>query len=421
MSNGGKYEQWVDSVNNFLLISDKHIIDLVPIVMISHRLQGDPVWCYLVAPPGGSKTEFINAMATVHGVYPLSSLTSKTLASGAKMGGAGRTASLLTKIQNGYITIEDFTTINSQNREEVKEIMGQMRSIYGGKFIKEFGTGERLNWEGKITLIAGATYEIFNFRELFSSLGERFLIYQIEQPDRKDASRRGMGNQSGGNIATLRLTMRDALKNLMDDGIKIPTIMPKLDEKTKEDLLDISEFVTRARSSVERDYRSPKKEIIDVHPPEMPTRFSAQLQILGESCMILNGYKYGKEEFRPENFEMLNKIGFNSISHNKHTALGILAGYERVDTAAIAVKLNFPTPTVRRWLEDMNALKVLDRVKGNGGPKGDKWELKEHYRDLMRRFEHIEVKGTEYTTDAAQVETGNTIMDENTDDGFGEF
>ena len=419
MLNGGAYKKWEQSVHNFLLVKDKHIIDLVPIMLISHRLKGDPVWGYLVSPPGGGKTEFINAMSSVHGVYPVSSLTSKTLVSGARLGGA-KDASLITRIQNGYITIEDFTTIASENHDEVKAIMGQLRSIYGGKFVKEFGTGERIAWDGKITLIAGATYAIYGFRELFASLGERFFIYQIEQPDRLEASRRTMNNQAGGKVLGYRTEMQGALKDFIDGEVKIPEIIPKLDEKTKDDLLEIAEFVTRARSSVERDYRSPTKEIIDVHPPEMPTRFAAQLQILAESTMILNTYKHGDSNLRPENFEMLNRIGFDSISRNKHTALRILAQYDEVETAAMAVKLNFPTPTVRRWLEDMNALQVVDRAKGSGGPKGDKWSIKEGYRQTLVKFEHLKTEEGDYTTDKAQKETGQTPMMEEKED-FGEF
>jgi hypothetical protein len=417
MPNNGGYKRWEQSVRDFLLVQDEYIIDLVPIMLIAHRLTSDPVWGYLVAPPGGSKTEFINSMNTVNGVHALSSLTAKTLVSGARLGGA-QSASLLKKMRNGYIIIEDFTTLESQNRDEVKEIMGQLRSIYGGKFVKEFGTGETVNWSGKITLIAGATYQIYSFRELFANLGERFFIYQIEQPDRREASKRTMKNQAGGAVMALRTEMQKSLKNFVDGEVKIPEIIPTVDEKTSDSLLEIAEFVTRARSSVEREYRSPTKEIIDVHPPEMPTRFSAQLQTLAEATGVLNIYKHGEATLRPENYEMLYRVGFDSISRNKRRALQVLAKYEMVETAALAVKLNFPTPTVRRWLEDMNALEVLDRTKGTGGPKGDKWSIKDGYRETVSKFEHIKVIGGDYTADKAQEETGNVPISED-DDGFG--
>jgi len=57
-------------------------LDLTLAVVVANRMDGDPVWLFLVAPPSGGKTEVINSLKDVPDVYPLSSLTPQTFASG---------------------------------------------------------------------------------------------------------------------------------------------------------------------------------------------------------------------------------------------------------------------------------------------------------------------------------------------------
>ena len=396
------YKRWEDAVHAFLLLKDPYIIKLVPALLLTHRLPGDPVWAFLVAPPGGSKTEFIKAMTGIESVYPISSLTSKTLVSGAKTGGKNQ-ASLLMRVQDGYLTFEDFTTLASEHRDETSAIMGQLRAIYGGKFDKEFGTGETISWEGKITLIAGATHAIHAFRSLFSNMGERFLIYQIEQPGREDAAMRTMENHETGDVHKMRGEMAAALKHLIDEVIEIPEKMPKVSTNMRKELVDIAEFTTRARSTVERDWRSPKKEIIEVYPPEMPTRFAAQLQKLAEALMIINYHINGRMELLVDDNELLKKIGFDSISITKRKVLIELAKFDRLEGPALAVKLNMPSATIDRWLQDFNALEIVERSKTG---RANVWTMKEKYRKLVAHFENVEITGGTYTEALAYEETG---------------
>src|SRR5262245_6547359 len=48
----------------------------------ANQAEGDPFWLLLVAPPGSMKTEIIRSLNGCSCVYPLSSLTPQTFASG---------------------------------------------------------------------------------------------------------------------------------------------------------------------------------------------------------------------------------------------------------------------------------------------------------------------------------------------------
>jgi hypothetical protein len=75
--------------------------DLEPIhvtlgAIMANRLDSDPLWLFLVAPPGSLKTEIIRALSGIDSVYPLSNLTAQTFASGYQTKGEEPSLLLLT-------------------------------------------------------------------------------------------------------------------------------------------------------------------------------------------------------------------------------------------------------------------------------------------------------------------------------------
>ena len=176
MSQLDEFKKLEQLVKDIYLIADPGVIKFLCCCIISHRLPADPTWSFLVSPPSGGKTELLNCLTKVKGIYPLSSLTPHTFLSGQKR--AGKETSLLTRLQNAILTFKDFTTVLSMQPDARNELYGQFREIYDGKMSKEFGTGETKTWKGKISFLAGVTTEIHLARELYSSMGERFALYQ---------------------------------------------------------------------------------------------------------------------------------------------------------------------------------------------------------------------------------------------------
>lgn len=387
-----------DKVESVYLVKDPYITELMVAAVLTHRLSSDPAWMIIVAPSGGAKSEFVNSISQCEGIYPLSTITSHTFISGAKAN--GKETSLLQKIQNGIITFKDFTSLMSEQRDERAVIMAQLREIYDGKLSKSFGTGETVNWEGKITVIAGATFVIHTLKQTYTAMGERFLIYNMEQPDRIEAARRTMENQEEGKMAEHRAMIASAFKNYLDVELEIPKEMPKISNELRDELLLLAELATRARSDVERNWRSPQQEITDAHPPEMPTRFAGQLQAFARAFQIINRNETGTDGLAEHHRHILYKLALDSITKSRRTALNVLAKYDTIETAGMAVKLGFPTNTVRRWVEDLTALGITEREKG-GGSKGDRWTLKPAYRDIIQKFENIKTEGAELTEENA--------------------
>ena len=301
------FEELEDQVKSIYLIEDKGIIKLLCATVIANRLPLDPVWLFLVAPSGGGKTELINTLSKVTGIYPLSSVTAHTFISGQKK--TGTETSLLFVIKEGIITFKDFTSILSLQKDDRQQVMGQLREIYDGSYSKTFGTGEKINWRGKIGLIGGVTTAIYVMREIYAVMGERFLMYAPIMPDSILMAQRAMENMRSIKVA--RVNLQDSFADYLDRVVGVPTTLdniPDLTNKLRDELLELAEFATRSRSPVDRSFNG-SREISFIHPPELPTRFSSQLKSLAMSLILMNETK----ELLPLDQKILYKVAFDSI------------------------------------------------------------------------------------------------------------
>lgn len=396
-------------VERVYLIKDPYICEVMIASIIAHRLSSDPAWIVIVGSSGSGKTEFINCISACDAVHSLSAITTNTFISGQK--NTGKETSLLLKIKDkddlprGIITFKDMTSLLSEKKENRDVIMGQLREIYDGKYSKGFGTGETIEWNGKITVIAGATHIIHTMRQEYAAMGERFLLYEMIQPDGKMAARKAMKNQEDGLMQEKRGALAAAFRKAIDEELEIPDDFPPMDEKIITEVIDLAEMTTRARSDVQRNWRSPKQEIINISPPEMPTRFSGALQAMAKALMVLGYNESGLVELLARHRPILVKLSLDSIPKNRRTTMQELSKYEVLETAGLAIKLNLPTSTVKIWIEDLVALGIAQREKGSGS-KGDRWNILPEYKKLVQAFEGIKSEGKELTEADMELEAG---------------
>lgn len=260
---------WTDletTVKKWLLLGDKGVLRILVGALLAHYLGGDPVWLFLIAPPGGAKTELLSALYAVKGVYPISDLTARTFASGLDTPNGD--PSLLARLSDEVLILKDFTTVLEMSRDERQAILAQLREIYDGRFDKTWGTGKELHWRGRLGLLAGVTPIIDRHQAVLSVLGERFVQLRIQQPNRLKSAMAAMSSV-GREVA-----MRDELAQAFAGCIAgIGTPNPALvSEDARLQPARLADCTTRARSGVLRDGY---KRTLDYAPePEAPTRFA---------------------------------------------------------------------------------------------------------------------------------------------------
>jgi hypothetical protein len=369
-------------VEKHMLLADKYIIKLLSAFIVTSQLPINPLWLFVVGPPSGGKTRLLSSLTEYDKIYKIDNLTSNTFASGNRSSD-GSSSSLLDRLQpNAILMFLDFTTMISKEGVSQGEIIGQMRRIYDGEFYKSFGNGMNFKWQGKISVLAGVTEKIYPTSGMFADMGERYLMYEFRQPDRKEVGHRAADNLED---ASANLEMTHAFAEFIN-GLTIPAAMPKIDQTTKDQIVDLAEFVTRARTPVERKKFSRDDRIEMKFTPEMPPRFVKQVLGLAMGLMVVNGGEILEEDRR-----MLCKIALDSIHPMRRQCLQALTLYDvGVETKALGAHLRYPTDSIRMHLENLEAVEVIDRIVT---PNKHLWKIKSQYKDIMQFYEGIKSTG----------------------------
>lgn len=398
------FQQLQDEFDKVLLLKDRGVLRILCATVVGNRLSLDPVWLFLVAGPSSGKSEFLESLNGLQFIHPISTLTVNTFASGQKRDGIE--TSLIYKLKNGIMVFKDFTSIISKQKEAMQEIMGQLREIYDGSFVKETGTGHRIAWKGRVGLIAGITTIIDYESNSFASMGERFIQYKIITPDRIEALRKAWDNAF--DMKEKRERLKDCMASYIThvlDNMNEERVM--LSEEVKENIFEISNFTAIARSGVKLDFRTGK--VTFVPEKEMPMRIAKQLYCIACGISMLDSVEpmvktinenQQKGDLSLDDVSLLYKIALDSIPTQRRLTLINLAKYKGgVTTAGLAVKLRYPTETVNGWLSQINALGFCERLKGG---KEDIWRLKEEFRGTIQKFERVKSVDDELNENVAE-------------------
>lgn len=365
-------------IGKWLLIKDKGIIKVTTGTVIANKLQGDPVWLFIVAASGGTKTELIRGLNKIDGIYPISDLTPQTFLSGEK---GNKNASLLLRLpkESTILTYKDFTTVLTMHRDKRHAILSQLREIFDGYYRKEFGTGETKTWEGKMGFIAGVTSVIDSHQTIFQVLGERFIQYRPEQPNTIALARKAMANSGGEKI------MREEIQNAFADfvaGIEIPSQPVEISEEIKDKVAHLATFCVKARSGIIRDGYS-SREIDLIPDSELPTRLAKQFIALFSAFYLIGN------NTPDENYNLIYKIGLDSLPQKRKRVLETLVKassepFSEMETADVAMAIEYPTNTTRRILEDLHGLQLVVRNHSGQG-HADKWKISGYAKELLEK------------------------------------
>lgn len=392
-------EALTEEVKKVLLLEDEGVVKIITAATIANRMDGRPVWLMLVAPASGSKSFLINCLNDLEFVHPVSDLTTNTFASGFKRN--DKESSLLLKIQNGILTFKDFTSVLSRRRETRAELLGQLREIYDGEYVKHFGTGEDVTWRGKMGAIAGVTEVVYRYLADLSAMGDRFAMYCIDQPDKINASRKAIEN--GSSIKDLEIHLRECFKNFIGSTIdNMEEDEIHLSEDIREELLIMAAFAVDARSAVMTDF---KTGMVDFVPSkEMPMRLIEQLYALATAIIVINkaneelpkDHPAHQNDLTQDEKKLIIKCAFDSIPVMRRKVLSILAQYRLgVRTAGMAISINLSTEMAKKYLFELNALQLCERIKRGQHKQGDLWKMDEKTRMIIAQALGIEVYDSE--------------------------
>jgi hypothetical protein len=346
---------------SYLFVPDTTMVDVTMAAYVANHMPGDPVWLNVIGAPSRGKTEIVSSLADMPDVHMISTLTPQTFASGVRK---DRNASLLYRLEDQgkrVIVLKDLTTVLTMNRDARDMVFGALREIYDGRFSKEFGTGESIQWEGKLGLIAGVTPVIDRHHVALAQLGDRFILLRLPEVQRLTVSGRSLDMM--GTETEERQEMRRVVRAFLESVDMSPR---KLSQAAKDAIIPISDLVTHARTGVYRD--GYKREIDDIPELEAPARLAKQVAMLELGLEAI-----GHDETSA--LDIIRRVSADTIPPARMVVLRLLAvAPDAQDTTTIATQAHMPTVSARRVLEDLEALRLVERMSLGPG-RADRWML----------------------------------------------
>lgn len=361
-------------IKSWLKIEDPHLLDFVLAMILTVEIPGDPIWAFLVAPPGGTKTELLRLLSDDPIVYTLSTLTPQTLISGLPN---KRTPDILPLINGKMLIIKDFTSILQMDYRQRDEVFGQLREAYDGYLEKAFGSGVgKVSYESKFGILAGVTPAIDIFRTVHQLLGERFLNFRIIQGASQLAKIKA-ARLIGGLEDEMRAYLRDVTRRTIATLRK--DLVEEFDESKEvgAELDALAAVTAKMRTSVLRDRGG---LILDYEPAsEIGTRLVKQYKKLGTAFANVLGNGLSEDVL-----VYLRRIARDTIpSRNFDLIYALSKCNDRAKTQEVAELTRLPKRTIRRYLENQYVLGNVDREQKIG--TSDYWSLNEELAELTER------------------------------------
>jgi hypothetical protein len=352
-----KFEQW-------LLLKNPIPVLAVLGAVAANRLEGDPVWLGVIAPPSSAKTEILNALSMLPDVAQAATVTPAGLLSGTpkKQRDKGAKGGLLAQIgEFGILVLKDFGSVLSIHPESKAETLAALREVFDGSWTRVLGTdgGRVLHWKGKIGLIFAATEVIDAHHSVLGAMGDRFLLSRMAPTKGQPQFTRAL-QHVGATTKQMRKELAEVVAQLFA-GRKTEARPISPDEV--ERVGTAISLVVRLRGAVVRDRQT--REIEAVYGAEGTARIGLALERLLAGLDTL-----GVE--RSKAMEVVLSVAMDSVPPQRRAAYDCVCKYADVKTADVAVELGLPTNTARRILEELTAHRLLTR-QSLGQGHADMW------------------------------------------------
>jgi hypothetical protein len=368
------WQNLVESVRQLHYEPDIQALEAMYAAAAAHHLPGQPVWAFCVAPSSSGKTELLMPLEEAEAIL-ISTVTPRTFISGWTEERTNLDGSLLSRIRNGIIVCKDFSQMLSMPHRQRGPVLADLRDIYDGHIAKEFGTGRRKEWRGRITFIAGVTQEIDRHYSIYQSLGERFIQIRWKRPGGVEAALRAIDEHA----AEARVRVRHSVRELFAPIIEAGTLSnPTLGDPDRLRIANLAEFIVRARTHVSRDGKT--REMDYVPDAEASPRLTQQLSQLARGAAML----HGRTEVIGEDMALIQRVAFDCLPPPRCLILNHLNGCtSQVSNEAIVAATHLNKTMVSRQLEELHGLRLVERRNVDDFSVGACW-INDEARELLR-------------------------------------
>lgn len=367
------------------LVMDEEVISALRIcfaTVYTEQLKGDPLWVYIIGPPGAGKTALLTSLMQSDRCKFYSSISPKALVSGFNV---LPDPSLLPVFSGYCVVCKDFTEFWCIPIQNKAEIFATLRGAYDGHVSKSFGNKVKREYSNlHFTILAGMTPVIHGDSQAL--LGERFLQFEMKKGIgwRVDAEIRKVLMDSDDEKDEACLEMQKiAAKFLAVDIKKFGlSIIP---EWALRRLVSLSQVLARMRGHVDRELYG-EREMKYAASHEVGTRIAIQAKKLIEGLCIVDRTR----RVCYQQYALMEKVLIDSMNPVFKEILYFILGTRGLEATQSDMQPLFQKlsrPTIAKKLEDMYHLSILKKERkptGKTGPAPIWWQIDQKFYELWK-------------------------------------
>lgn len=361
------YRKW-------LFFKDDDAITTMFGAVFANRLDGDPVWMFIIGPPGSAKSELLMSLSKSPNIRAVTTISPAGLISGFR-GEGGSDPSLIPQLNGKVLVIKDFTTLLSTHYTARDEVFGILRDAYDGRVEKVLGTVTR-TYVSKFGVLAGVTNAIDAYSGV--SLGERFLKFRIENGSKGETEGEKILQALTNTNDNKELQMREELAEAGNRTLARSPSVPTTSQEYLRKIVALARFVAQLRGIVERDRYT--QYVIYKPSSEVGTRLGKQFLKFGMGvAMYLEHTTLGTDEYR-----LIKRVAKDTCPDIVQEISKVLWKNGPSYVEEIMRLSNLPSGTINRTLQDML---LLGTVKKAGTDRKVVWTLVDDMLGFIKESE----------------------------------
>ena len=335
------------------------------------------LWLLLVGVPSSGKTDMVRLVKDADCTYYLDNLTQNAFISGERATKSNKVHDLLPLVDKKCLIIKDWTSIFSLDEKMTKKLLGDLVGIYDKEFTKFSSRRGNISYVSTFSQLGCITPATLNKHTNYMNMvGPRFLCYTMPPSDAEgqhtsyefifsDKDRSFVEKEARTYVSSYIAQLTKKSFNVKPFSVEIQKYL-----RLAAELMSNCRGIVLLQSASFQNEDGEEVKYYEVLDIQIEEPWRAVQQLIGLSKYL--AFVVGKDEVGAEELEIIKEVVISSMPADRSQALRMIKNYGGILTAKQLAELSEKsTKTSRRLLDELSALKVLDKNKGDGAIAND--------------------------------------------------
>lgn len=366
------YNEVESKVLEFLPSSQMGLKVVLAVAVSSQFHNPLMLWMLLVGAPSSGKTDLVRLVKDCEITYYLDNLTQNAFISGERATRSSKVHDLLPLLDKKCLIIKDWTAIFSLDEKMTRKLLGDLVGIYDKEFTKFSSRRGNVTYNSAFSQLGAITPATLNKHSGYMNVvGPRFLCYTIPTTSQEDQK---LSYKIIFSHKDRSLTEKEArryvssyLKQLSQKSFEIEVFTTDTEHflQTAAELMASCRGIVVLQSSSFKNEEGEEIKYYDVSEIQIEEPYRAVQQLIFLSQYL--AFVVGKSSVGVEELRIIKEVVISSMPADRSQAVRFIKHHNGLITAKELSDLSDrSTKTSRRLLDELCALKVLEKIKGSG-------------------------------------------------------